>query len=224
MFLLAVGSLSLGLAVFSLAYFTLMNWWTRTWVLHRLTSTADSPAARKTSDELTVSDFLDAMARDVHSGYSLNLAFMQCAQRFPLLAWWTDPIAHHCLQGKSLAIAISIASPASQDAHISLAARTLSVASNGGFGIANSLEKCAAILRERTQLVEERNAQTAQIRLSTSLLSWIPLAICAWVLFNQSIARKFFLHSPLGLMCLLTGIVLNVVGRMWMSRITRTSA
>lgn len=201
-----------------------MNWWTRTWVLHRLTSTADSPAARKTSDELTVSDFLDAMARDVHSGYSLNLAFMQCAQRFPHLAWWTDPIAHHCLQGKSLAIAISLASPASQDSHFSLAARTLSVASNGGFGIANSLEKCAAILRERTQLVEERNAQTAQIRLSTALLSWIPLAICVWVLIHQSIARKFLLHSPLGLMCLLTGIGLNVVGRIWMSRITQTSA
>ncbi|MEY2779153.1 MAG: hypothetical protein RL623_333 [Actinomycetota bacterium] len=221
---LAVGSLSVGLAVACFAHVTLVRWWTRSWIILRLTPSAVQKLASVRSCDSSVSDFLDAIARDVHSGYSLNLAFVQCAKRFPHLSWWTEPIAEHCVQGKSLAIAISEVGSVAKNADFSLAARTLAVASNGGYGIANTLEKCASILRERSQLINERNAQTAQIRLSTSILSWIPLAICVWILLHQPNTRTSLLNSPIGLLCLLCGMVLNVVGRMWMARIARSSS
>ena len=221
---LIIGTLSAGLAVAWFAHVTLVRWWTRSWIILRLKPSAvQKPASVRTCDS-SVSDFLDAIARDVHSGYSLNLAFVQCAKQFPHLSWWTEPIAQHCVQGKSLAIAITEVGPIDKNADFSLAARTLAVASNGGYGLANTLEKCASILRERSQLNNERSAQTAQIRLSTSILSWIPLAICVWILVNQPNTRTSLLNSPIGLLCLLCGMVLNVVGRMWMASIARSSS
>jgi tight adherence protein B len=101
--------------------------------------------------------------------------------------------------------------------------RTLSVASNGGYGIVGALEKSASILREREHVAHERLAQTAQIRLSTAVLSWIPLVICAWVITRQSHTRTFLLHSPLGLLCIAFGLLFNITGRKWITRIARNS-
>jgi tight adherence protein B len=177
----------------------------------------------KQQEQSSVADFLDAIAREVHSGYSLTLAFVNTAERFPNLAWWTEPIAVHCIRGHSLANAIADTTPTNWTADIALATRTLSVASNGGYGIANTVEKSASILREREHIALERRAQTAQIRLSTSVLSWIPLVICVWVITRQSDTRTFLLSTPLGLMCIAVGLLFNITGRKWIARIARNS-
>ena len=177
----------------------------------------------KQQEQSSVADFLDAIAREVHSGYSLALAFVNTAERFPSLAWWTEPISLHCIRGHSLATAIADTSPQNWTTDVALATRTLSVASNGGYGIVNALEKSASILREREHVAHERHAQTAQIRLSTAVLSWIPLVICAWVITRQSHTRTFLLHTPLGLLCIAIGLLFNIAGRKWITRIARTS-
>ena len=219
---MALGSLSFGVAVWLVAHSTLSKWWTRRWLLNRLLG-ASSPSNTQAPQNLgSVADLLDAVAREVHSGYSLTLAFVNTAERFPNLAWWTEPIAVQCIRGHSLANAIADTAHTNWTADVALATRTLSVASNGGYGVANTLEKSASILREREHIAHERQAQTAQIRLSTSVLSWIPLAICAWVLARQSHARSFLLHSPLGLLCIVVGLFLNIAGRKWFAHITRS--
>ena len=223
MFVMALGSLSFGVAVWLVAHFTLTRWWTRRWLLNRLLGASHKPSTQAPQNIGSVADLLDAIAREVHSGYSLTLAFVNTAERFPNLAWWTEPIAVQCIRGHSLANAIADTTPANWTADIALATRTLSVASNGGYGVANTLEKSASILREREHIAHERQAQTAQIRLSTSVLSWIPLAICTWVITRQAHTRSFLLHSPLGLLCIVVGLFLNIVGKKWITRIARTS-
>ena len=220
---MALGSLSFGVAVWFVAHSTLSKWWTRQWVLSRLVETSHHVLLPKQQEQSSVADFLDAIAREVHSGYSLTLAFVNTAERFPNLAWWTEPIAVQCIRGHSLANAIADTTPANWTADVALATRTLSVASNGGYGIAHTLEKSASILREREHIALERKAQTAQIRLSTSVLSWIPLAICAWVITQQSHTRTFLLHSPLGLLSIAVGLLCNIAGRKWIARIARSS-
>ena len=221
--LLVLGASSCGAAVWFIAHSTLSWWWTRQWVLFRLDGTSHHAPSQKQQEQSSVADFLDAIAREVHSGYSLTLAFVNTAERFPNLAWWTEPIAVQCIRGHSLANAIADTTPTNWTADIALATRTLSVASNGGYGVANTLEKSASILREREHIAHERQAQTAQIRLSTSVLSWIPLAICAWVITQQSHTRAFLLHAPLGLLCITVGLLLNIAGRKWIARIARIS-
>ena len=223
MFFMALGSLSFGAAVWLIAHFTLPKWWTRRWLLNRLLGASPQSHTQAPQNLGSVADLLDAIAREVHSGYSLTLAFVNTAERFPNLAWWTEPIAVHCIRGHSLANAIADTTPTNWTADIALATRTLSVASNGGYGIANTLEKSASILREREHIALERRAQTAQIRLSTSVLSWIPLVICVWAVTRQSHTRTFLLHTPLGLMCIAVGLLFNIAGRNWIARIARSS-
>ena len=223
MFVMALGSLSFGAAVWLVAHFTLTRRWTRRWLLNRLLGASHKPSTQAPQNIGSVADLLDAVAREVHSGYSLTLAFVNTAERFPNLAWWTEPIAVHCIRGHSLANAIADTTPTNWTADVALATRTLSVASNGGYGIANTLEKSASILREREHIALERRAQTAQIRLSTSVLSWIPLAICIWVITRQSHTRTFLLSTPLGLMCIAVGLLFNIAGRNWIARIARSS-
>ena len=220
--LLILGALSCGAAVWLVTQAVLPRWWTRQWVRARLLNTPFGESTHSQQDLGSVADFLDGIAREVHSGYSLTLAFVQTAERFPHHAWWTEPIATQCIRGYSLANAIADTTPNNWTSDIALATRTLSVASNGGYGITNSLEKSASILREREHIEHERQTQTAQIRLSTSVLSWIPLAICTWVLARQSHARSFLLHSPLGLLCIVVGLFLNIAGRKWFTHITRS--
>jgi tight adherence protein B len=224
MFFMALGSLSFGAMVWIVAHFTLSKWWTRRWLLNRLFAASPQSNTQAPKTIGSVADFLDAIAREVHSGYSLTLAFVNTAERFPNLAWWTEPIAVHCIRGHSLANAIADTTPTNWTADVALATRTLSVASNGGYGIANTLEKSASILREREHLALERRAQTAQIRLSTSVLSWIPLVICIWAITRQSHTRTFLLSTPLGLMCIAVGLLFNIAGRKWIARIARSSA
>jgi tight adherence protein B len=223
MFLMALGSLSFGVAVWLVAHFTLSKWWTRRWLLNRLLGASHQSHTQVPHNLGSVADLLDAIAREVHSGYSLTLAFVNTAERFPNLAWWTEPIAVQCIRGHSLANAIADTTPTNWTADIALATRTLSVASNGGYGVANTLEKSASILREREHLALERLAQTAQIRLSTSVLSWIPLAICVWAITQQSNTRTFLLSTPLGLLCIAVGLLFNIAGRHWIARIARSS-
>ena len=221
--LLALGASSCGAAVWFIANSTLSRWWTRLWVLSRLVGTSHHVLTPKQQERSSVADFLDAIAREVHSGYSLTLAFVNTSERFPSFAWWTEPISLQCIRGHSLASAIANTSPQNWTADVALAMRTLSVASNGGYGIANTLEKSASILREREHIALERRAQTAQIRLSTSVLSWIPLVICMWVITRQSHTRTFLLSTPLGLMCIAVGLLFHIAGRNWIARIARSS-
>ena len=221
--LLTVGASSCGSAVWFVAHSTLSKWWTRQWVLCRFVGTSHHVSSPKQQEQSSVADFLDATAREVHSGYSLTLAFVNTAERFPSLAWWTEPISLHCIRGHSLATAIAETSPQNWTVDVALATRTLSVASNGGYGIVGALEKSASILREREHIAHERHAQTAQIRLSTAVLSWIPLVICAWASMRQSHTRTFLLHSPLGLLCIVIGLLLNIAGRKWITQIARYS-
>jgi tight adherence protein B len=223
MFFIVLGSLSFGVTVWLVAHFTLAKWWTRHWLLNRLLGASPQSNTQALHNLGSVADLLDAIAREVHSGYSLTLAFVNTAERFPNLAWWTEPIAVHCIRGHSLANAIADTTPTNWTADVALATRTLSVASNGGYGIANTLEKSASILREREHIALERRAQTAQIRLSTSVLSWIPLVICMWVITRQSHTRTFLLSTPLGLMCIAVGLLFNIAGRNWIARIARSS-
>ena len=223
LFFIVLGSLSFGAMVWVVAHFTLSKWWTRRWLLNRLLSATPHLNTQAQQNLGSVADMLDAIAREVHSGYSLTLAFVNTAERFPNHAWWTEPIAVHCIRGHSLANAISDTTPTNWTADVALATRTLSVASNGGYGIANALEKSASILREREHIALERKAQTAQIRLSTSVLSWIPLVVCVLAITKQSQTRTFLLHTPLGLLCITIGVLLNIAGRNWIARIGRSS-
>ena len=219
---LFVGTLSLSGACVLLIAPPLTKHWSRRWLRVRLGTTSHKAVAitsPATSPPLAITDFLDAIARDVRSGFSLASSFVQCSDQQSDDNHWSQPVAQQCLRGVVLADALVECALPTWTPEIRFASRTLAVASAGGAGVAPALEHSASVLREQQGLMLDRDVQAAQAQLSTKVLTWLPIAVFAWIAITDPIARMFLLSTPVGMCCVATGITLNVSGRKWMSHV-----
>jgi len=219
---LFVGTLSFAGACVLLIAPPLTKHWLRRWMRVRLGATshkATDISSPPTSPPLAITDFLDAIARDVRSGFSLASSFVQCSDQQSDDNHWSQPVAQQCLRGVVLADALVECALPTWTPEIRFASRTLAVASAGGTGVAPALEHSASVLREQQGLTLDRDVQAAQAQLSTKVLTWLPIAVFAWIAITDPIARMFLLSTPLGMCCVATGITLNVSGRKWMSHV-----
>ena len=218
---LIVGTLSFAGACALLITPPLTKHWSRRWLRVRLgaTSVTTTPPTTPTHTPPAITDFLDAIARDVRSGFSLASSFVQCSDQQSDDNHWSQPVAQQCLRGVVLADALVECALPTWTPEIRFASRTLAVASAGGAGMAPSLEHSASVLREQQGLMLDRDVQAAQAQLSTKVLTWLPIAVFAWIAITDPIARSFLLSTPAGMCCVATGITLNVAGRKWMSRV-----
>jgi tight adherence protein B len=221
---LFVGTLSFSGACALLITPHLTKHWSRRWLQVRLGTTSFTPTATTTPPRTprttpAVTDFLDAIARDVRSGFSLASSFVQCSDQQSDDNHWSQPVAQQCLRGVVLADALVECALPTWTPEIRFASRTLAVASAGGAGVAPALEHSASVLREQQGLMLDRDVQAAQAHLSTKVLTWLPIAVFAWIAITDPIARGFLLGTPVGMCCVATGITLNVSGRKWMSHV-----
>ena len=218
---LIVGTLSLAGACALLITPPLTKHWSRRWLRVRLGTTSHKATAltSPTTTSPTITDFLDAIARDVRSGFSLASSFVQCSDQQSDDDHWSQPVAQQCLRGVVLADALVECALPTWTPEIRFASRTLAVASAGGAGVAPALEHSASVLREQQGLMLDRDVQAAQAQLSTKVLTWLPIAVFAWIAITDPIARSFLLSTPAGMCCVATGITLNVSGRKWMSHV-----
>ena len=218
---LIIGTLSFAGACTLLIAPPLTKHWSRRWLRVRLgtTSVTTTPPTTPTRTPPAITDFLDAIARDVRSGFSLASSFVQCSDQQLDDNHWSQPVAQQCLRGVVLADALVECALPTWTPEIRFASRTLAVASAGGAGVAPALEHSASVLREQQGLMLDRDVQAAQAQLSTKVLTWLPIAVFAWIAITDPIARSFLLSTPAGMCCVATGITLNVSGRKWMSRV-----
>lgn len=102
--------------------------------------------------------------------------------------------------------------------------RTLAVASLGGPGAPHALERTATALRDRAAADADRRAHAAQAMLSMRVLTWLPVAVLAWLIATSDGARAFVLGSPRGWACVALGAVCNALGRRAMRRLVDRTA
>ena len=225
---LIVGTVSFAGACALLIAPPLTKHWSRRWLRVRLGTTLHKATATTTTSPTTsamrapplaTTDFLDAIARDVRSGFSLASSFVQCSDQQTDDNHWSQPVAQQCLRGVVLADALVECALPTWTPEIRFASRTLAVASAGGAGVAPALEHSASVLREQQGLMLDRDVQAAQAHLSTKVLTWLPIAVFAWIAITDPIARMFLLSTPVGMCCVAAGITLNVSGRKWMSHV-----
>jgi len=224
-----IGALSFAGACTLLIAPPLTKHWSRRWLRVRLSTTSHkataitshttSPPTSALRTPPAITDFLDAIARDVRSGFSLASSFVQCSDQQSDDNHWSQPVAQQCLRGVVLADALVECALPTWTPEIRFASRTLAVASAGGAGVAPALEHSASVLREQHALMLDRDVQAAQAQLSTKVLTWLPIAVFAWIAITDPIARMFLLSTPVGMCSVATGITLNVSGRKWMSRV-----
>lgn len=156
---------------------------------------------------------LDAIARQVRSGSSLTgAALEEITARSPLGA-----VADRLAAGDSFDVALDSVGPG--DADVALTVQALSAAAHLGGPIAATLDAAAAVLREHAAARAERQAQSAQARLSARVLTVVPFGFALWSAASSQRTRAVYVSSIAGAICALCGVVVNLVGWWWMRRI-----
>jgi Flp pilus assembly protein TadB len=77
-------------------------------------------------------------------------------------------------------------------------------------------------LRQRAADLDERSAQAASARLSTHVMTAVPLAMLAVLTATDDDVRAVTV-APVGAACIASGLILNALGWWWMRRIVRSS-
>ena len=168
-------------------------------------------------DASAVAALLDCTARQCASGQSLTQSFADSLQGSPIAALFATTSA--ALQaGHSVGQALE-RQPMSQP-HVALAVHALRLCARQGGNVSESLDRAAATLRDRSTADRERYAQSAQARLSTRVLTVLPIGFGGWTIATTASVQQFVL-TPSGLVCITAGVALNAIGWYSMSRVVR---
>ncbi|MFN3217023.1 MAG: type II secretion system F family protein [Acidimicrobiales bacterium] len=103
---------------------------------------------------------------------------------------------------------------------VALVAVALQIAADAGGSVARALDGVADTIRSQQHLRAEINALASQAEASAVLIALLPLAFAAVAGAADPDTLAFLVSTPFGLVCLATGIVLDVVALVWMRRIT----
>jgi tight adherence protein B len=90
-----------------------------------------------------------------------------------------------------------------------------------GGNLAEILEKCAHVIRERFRLKREIRVKTAQGRLSGWILSSLPVVLAVLLYFMRPDVISLLWTRPLGLKMLYAGAVMIVIGALIIRRIVQ---
>jgi tight adherence protein B len=180
-------------------------------------------ARRHGVDSLPV--VLEDIARAVRSGSSLHQASSDAAaaRSDRVRTELADAVAR-ASRGSPLATAFASWSRGHPSPDVRLAGAALSLAASAGGAQARAVDGAAATLRERRAVAGEVRAQSAQARLSAVVIGLLPLAFFVWAVVTDGRTAAFLVADPVGWACLVAGIVLDVLGALWMRRILRSAA
>ncbi len=169
---------------------------------------------RATIDAIHVATWCDELARAVSTGSTLVAAIRQ-VEPAPECGAAIGSIRLALERGAALQDACSIEC-GSHD--LQLALTVLRACAAQGGSAAEPLSRTAATLRGRAADAADRLTQSAQARLSATVMTILPACMLV-VLLASSGAVRGFVASPAGLMVVAFGAVLNTSGWRWMKRL-----
>ncbi|HKA04994.1 MAG TPA: type II secretion system F family protein [Acidimicrobiales bacterium] len=168
---------------------------------------------------------LEDVARAVRSGSTLRHACAEAAST------GTDPlrtelaaVVERAERGQPLGGAVVDWSRQHASPDVRLAGAALALAAAAGGSPARAVDGAAATLRERRAVAGEVRAHSAQARLSAIVIGVLPLAFLTWALAADGRTAAFLVADPIGWACLVAGVVLEVLGALWMRRIVREAS
>ena len=167
----------------------------------------------------TLSDLLDATARNLRLGRSMASALQAAAETSSIKNSVITELVATTTRGESFADATKRLLLTARTNELIFALRTIDLAATGGVGGVLALERAAIVLRERSTNINDRQMQASQALLSTKVLSWAPVAVAGWLIVASSSVRSFLILSVSGWVCILLGLSLNYAGRRWMQTI-----
>ena len=181
------------------------------WFTPRLRRRQRSPVA---DDD--VAEWCVQVARGVRAGSSLAHAVVQAGAAAPVGAAAFQPLVHALARGRGLAEAVADAvgddDPASATGLVGSRALGVRRARRSGRGAARTSRRHAP--RGSAERAERR-VNSAQARLSATVLSTLPLGVLALLAVAEP-AVQSALVAPVGVACVVVGGLFNLAGWCWM--------
>jgi len=180
--------------------------------------------AAATTAESALPGALEAVARGVRSGGSLRQAVAEAAGVTPGgLGAELQAVAAAADRGTPLVTALEAWAERCPRPGVRLAVAALCLGAETGGAQARAVDGVAATLRERLAVAGEVRALTSQTRASMLVIAAAPVAFCVFASATDPRTSTFLFRSPVGLVCLVAGISLDVAGGFWMRRLCRVA-
>lgn len=160
-------------------------------------------------------DVVDDVARHVRAGASLPSSVALALDRRPSCI---RPVGRMLRSGATLSDAVAAASSdaAERDGDERLVLQTLAACVRSGGNLSAPIERAALVLRERRTWQRERRMQSAQARLSASVMTLLPIAFALWGAATSTSVRSAYSASAVAGVCAAAGLALNLTGWLWM--------
>lgn len=170
-----------------------------------------------------VADWCDDLARRVRSGESLTMAVLDeplgGSDGVGRIETIVGPMRQALRRGVPLVDAV--AAPAAASTAVTMAVAVLRACARSGGSAAPTLARTASALRDRSAALTERRAQSAQARLSATVLTVLPGVVLALIVATSASSRSA-LAGPVGLLTVPLGLTLNALGWWWMRTLLRS--
>ncbi len=186
----------------------------------RITDLLDRRRARRRPSPRAVAAWCDEVSRRVRSGSSLREAVTVPP---PDSATRDATSALRLGIDRGLSISESVVRVEPSGPHLGLALDVMATTSRIGGPSAASIDRTAVLLRQRAADLDERSAHAAQARLSTHVMTAVPLVMLALLVVTDDDVRSTT-TSPIGATCVVIGLALNIAGWWWMRRIIGASS
>ena len=160
---------------------------------------------------------LELTARALRSGASVLGALDRAATELPETG--LGQVVQRVRSGLSLADALDGWVDGQRDRQT--AAALLALGHSTGAAMAASLDRTAASLRQRRALGDEVRALTSQTRASGLVVAAAPAGFALIVAAVDHNALRALVSTPVGVLSLMAGLVLEALGIWWMGRLCR---
>jgi len=166
-------------------------------------------------------DFLERVARSLRAGVSTVTALEEVLPASGPLGAELRRVLEDVRAGSPLPAALDRWRSRCPLPEVNLAAAALSIGASTGGRRAPAVDGVAATLRGMRATQREVASLAQQGRLSGLLIALLPLCFLGMSAMLDSGSALALYGTPLGMICLVAGVVLNLVAFVWMHRITR---
>ena len=167
-------------------------------------------------------EMLDVLARELRAGRNLHEAIQAASMLPSLYGLGLDTLVARFASGERLVEALDRWAGALNHPDGDLVRAVVSLGSVTGGALAGSMERAALTLRERAGLVDEVRVLTAQTRASAMLLFVAPIGFVVLLSMFDPASSAVVFTTGAGQLCLGLGLVLDVVGFVWMRWLVAT--
>jgi tight adherence protein B len=167
-------------------------------------------------------DLVEEMARQLRGGRGVNAALVEAVANSSVeLEHVLQPVVASLTIGTPSSLAVSALGTQYNNRDLHSLATLLGAGEQLGGVRPDALDGLTTMMRERTAAGADVATQAAQARVSAIVLGCAPMVFCGLLVLSDGRSSAFLLHSPIGLGCAVVGLVLDGIGAVWMSTVTR---